>query len=73
MIYVLVLNYWDYHHFEKVVGASTSLGAIVGKAAKEEYDKYPIFLENSPAHEKFMKTYSDDGYYLTIKELENEV
>ena len=72
MIYVLVLNYWDYHHFEKVIGASTSLGAVVEKAAIE-YDEYPIFWENSPAHEEFMKTYSDDGYYLTIKELENEV
>ena len=72
MIYVLVLNCWDYHHFEKVVGASTSLGAMVEKAAKE-YEKYPVFLENSPAYEEFLEMFDYDGYYMTIKEFENEV
>ena len=71
MIYVLVRNCWDYHHFEKVVGASTSLGAIAKKATKE-YGKYPVFLENSPAYEEFLKTYNDNSYYMTIKELEDE-
>ena len=72
MIYVLVLNHWDYHLFEKVVGASTSLSAMVGKAAKE-YEKYPLFMENSPAYEEFIiEMYHYDSYYMTIKELKNE-
>lgn len=68
MIYILVRNSWDYHHFTDIVTASTSLKKVLGEAALR-YPKLPVFLKGSPAHTDFLKPCSrEQDEHLTIEE-----